>query len=198
MILRCYNLINTHDNFYFLGISENLHLVILQIELDFVNKYTSISIKTSKFIIFLCLQEDFKNFQKTLRMFKRFQEFSEDIKNSPENSFCVSMLSGYFLLAFFLLLFVSSYLVDVVPWSTTWIFASNVKALTLPGLSLSSVYSGAMNSISKSFIKSSILSSLLLWTASNNVNTWYHCQYQNAFCGYYSFFHSILINPSQL
>ena len=121
--------------------------------------------------------------------------------NSLENAekHCISMWSGYFLLDFFLFLFVSSYLVFVVPWSTTWTFASNVKALALPGLSVSLISSGAMNSVSKSFINWSTSPSLPLCKPSNNVNT---CSVEASpsvvFLGNYSLFNSLLINPSQL
>ena len=85
---------------------------------------------------------------------------------------CVSMWLGYFLLFFFLFLFVSSSSVCVVHWSTAWTVASNVKTFTLHVLSVSSISSGVMNSVSKPFINLSISSSLSLWTASKNVNSW--------------------------
>ena len=63
-------------------------------------------------------------------------------------------------------------LVCVILWWTTWSFASNFKALKLPGLSVSLISSEAMNSLSKSFISSSISSSLSFCTVPNNVITW--------------------------
>ena len=163
--MRCHYVINTINNFHFLDNGEKLSPVFLLLEVGFLNKYISVSIKTSRLVMCskilkaevllpngwqLCLQGD----------------------NSLENvqKLCVSMWTRYFLLVFFLFLFVSSYLVYVVPWSTIWTFSSNVKTLTLPWLLVTSISLGAMNSISKSFINSS--SSLLLCTASNNVNTW--------------------------
>ena len=47
-----------------------------------------------------------------------------------------------------------------------------MKELVLSGLSVSSISSGALNFVSKSFISLSISSSLSLCTASNNVNPW--------------------------
>ena len=111
---------------------------------------------------------------------------------------------------FFLVLFVSSSLacavpcsslVCVVPWSTTWTFTSNVKALTLSGLSVSSIFSGAMNSVSKHL---SICQSHSHYYFAQHPITWilgplrHHCQYENVFFGYYLIFNSLLINPSQL
>ena len=46
-----HDVIDTNDNFHFLGISEKLPPVLLQIEVAFLNKYISISIKTSRLII---------------------------------------------------------------------------------------------------------------------------------------------------
>ena len=44
-------LIDTNDNFRFLGIGEKLPPVFLQIEVSFLNKYTSISSKSSRLVI---------------------------------------------------------------------------------------------------------------------------------------------------
>ena len=54
------------------------------------------------------------------------------------------MWLGYFLLAFFLFLFVPSYVACVVTWSTTSTFAFNFKTLILPWLSVNLISSGAM------------------------------------------------------
>ena len=77
---------------------------------------------------------------------------------------------GIFFSLFFSF-FVSSSWVCVAPWSTRWAFASNVKSRALSGFQVSSISSGGMNSVSQSFINSSISSSLSLCTVSNNVNT---------------------------
>ena len=69
-------------------------------------------------------------------------------------------------------LFVVSSLVCVVISSTIWTFTSGVKTLPFSRLSVSSISSGAMNSVSESFIDSSILSSSSLYTVYNNVNIW--------------------------
>ena len=91
----------------------------------------------------------------------------------------------------FFLFFVSSSLVCVVPWSTAMIFVSNVKALTFSGLPVSSISPEAMNSASKPFTNRQphphyqsgqypIMWIFGLWR--------HHCQYQNVFFCYCSFF----------
>ena len=50
-LVYSHNVIDTNDNFHFLGIGEKLPPVFLRIEVAFLNKYASISIKTSRLII---------------------------------------------------------------------------------------------------------------------------------------------------
>ena len=50
-LVNKHDVIDTNDNFYFLGIGEKLPPVLLRIEVAFLNKYTSISIETSRLII---------------------------------------------------------------------------------------------------------------------------------------------------
>ena len=85
---------------------------------------------------------------------------------------CVSMWLGYFIPDFFLFLFVSSSLVCVIPSSAKWTFASGVKTILFSEWSVSSISSGAMNSVSQSaqYPMTQIFGLLR-----------YHCQYENIF-----------------
>ena len=50
-LVHSHDVIDTNDNFHFLDIGEKLPPVLLQIEVTFLNKYTSTSIKTLRLII---------------------------------------------------------------------------------------------------------------------------------------------------
>ena len=156
--------IDTNDNFHFLGIGEKLPPVLLQIEVALLNKYLNQNIKINNLFINIASWSTLVKLLGTSALRKTI--LSRMRKNvafpfDQRTFFC-----------FFLFLFVSSPLVSEVSWSTTCTFASNVKALILPGLSVSSISSRAMNYVWKLLINSSISSSLSLCTASNNVNTW--------------------------
>ena len=139
-----------------LGIGERLPPVLLQIEIGLLNKYLSQNIKIKNLFINI---ESWSNFIKL-------------VHNSALKKTIDPRDRGIFFWIF-LFLFVSSSLVSVVSLSTTWKFASNPKELTvLLGLPVGSSSSGAMNYVSKSFINSSVSSSLSLCTTSNNVNPW--------------------------
>ena len=79
---------------------------------------------------------------------------------------------GILTSGFFLILFACSSLVCVVPSSTAWTFASDVKTLVFPGILVRSISSEAMNSVSESFINSSFSYSFSLCTVCNNANIW--------------------------
>ena len=151
-----HDVIETNGNFNLLGIGERLPPVLLQIEIGLLNKYLSQNIKIKNLFINI---ESWSNFIKL-------------VHNSALKKIIDPRDRGIFFWIF-LFLFVSSSLVSVVSLSTTWKFASNPKELTvLLGLSVGSSSSGAMNYVSKSFINSSVPSSLSLCTTSNNVNPW--------------------------
>ena len=76
---------------------------------------------------------------------------------------------GFF---FLFCLFFSSFKVCVIPFSITWTIASAVKTVVLYGLPVSSIYQGANNSLSESFINSSISSSFSFSKVTNNANIW--------------------------
>ena len=151
-----HDVIETNGNFNLLGIGERLPPVLLQIEIGLLNKYLSQNIKIKNLFINI---ESWSNFIKL-------------VHNSALKKTIDPRDRGIFFWIF-LFLFVSSSLVSVVSLSTTWKFASNPKELTvLLGLSVGSSSSGAVNYVSKSFINSSVPSSLSLCTTSNNVNPW--------------------------
>ena len=151
-----HDVIETNGNFNLLGIGERLPPVLLQIEIGLLNKYLSQNIKIKNLFINI---ESWSNFIKLVH--------NSALKKTIDPRDC-----GIFFWIF-LFLFVSSSLVSVVSLSTTWKFSSNLKELTvLLGLPVGSSSSGAMNYVSKSFINSSVSSSLSLCTTSNNVNPW--------------------------
>ena len=46
-LVHSHDVIDTNDNFHFLGIGEKVPPVLLQIEIAFLNNYTTLSMKTS-------------------------------------------------------------------------------------------------------------------------------------------------------
>ena len=163
-LVYSHDIIETNDNFNFLGVGEKLPLVLLRIMVALLNKYLSQNIKFNNFFINI----------------KSLSTFVKLVDNSALKKTILSRMwrnleflrdRGIFFWLF-LVLFVSSSLVCVVSVSKTWAFASNLKELVLSGLPVSSISSGATSFVSKSFINLSISSSLSLCTASNNMNPW--------------------------
>ena len=163
-LVYSHDVIENNDNFNFLDVGEKLPPVLLRIMVALLNKYLSQNIKFNNFFINI----------------KSLSTFVKLVDNSALKKTILSRMwrnlefprdrSIFFWL--FLFLFVSSFLVCVVSVSKTWAFASNLKELVLSGLPVSSISSGAMSFVSKSFINLSISSSLSLCTASNNMNPW--------------------------
>ena len=79
---------------------------------------------------------------------------------------------GVFSCGAFFFSFVSSSLACVIHSPKTWTFTFRFNTLALYGLPVSSISSGAMSSVSGSFINLSVSSSLWICIVSSDVNSW--------------------------
>ena len=132
------DVIDTNENFCFLGLSKKLPPVLLQIEVCFVEQVSQ-KVKINNLFINI---ESWNTFFKLVGNYT----FKKTVFSRLWRNIVVPCDRGTF---FWLFLFVSSSLLCVVSWSATWIFTSNLKTLTLPGLLVSSISLGAINSVSK-------------------------------------------------
>ena len=154
-LIYSHEVMDTNDNFKFLGIFEKLPPVLLRIQVTLLNKYLNQNIKINKLFI------NIESFSTLLKLVGNSALKKTILSRMWKNLAFPCDRNTLFWL--FLFLFISSSLECVFPLSTKWTFTSNVKALALSRLSVSLISSGAMIFASKSLINLSILSSLLLF-----------------------------------
>ena len=157
-----------------------------------LNKYFNHNIKINDFFIDI---ESWSTFVKLLGK----STLKKTILSRMWRNFAFPCDWGFFFWLFALFVCLKFFSVCVVPSSTAWTFASDVKTLLFPGLSIRSISSGAMyqnNSSIRQF--HSRFHSARYAIARIFCPLRYHCQYENIFFRYYWFCNSLLIKSSQI